>query len=116
MPARHCIAVGCTADIRTSISNVRFFQLPKVDSELRKWLRLVRREGFNVDTKYDTQHQGHVIKAIHRRQTNTRKPLSTLFDYNNYKTTTTPRETNNSNRRNRKPQEQQCSVITKYTV
>jgi hypothetical protein len=99
MPERHCIAVGCTADSRTSTSNVEFFQLSKVESELKKRLHLVRREGLNIDIKYDTSSA--------QSNSTPENPYPTLFDYNNYKTTATPRKTKNSNRRNSEPQEQQ---------
>jgi hypothetical protein len=83
MPARHCIAVGCTADSRTSASNVGFFQLPKVESELRKLLRLVGREGLNIDTKYDTQHYVICSKQFIDCKPTPENPYPTLFDYNN---------------------------------
>ena len=52
MPVRHCIAVGCTSDSRKN-KDIRFFQLPKVESALKKWLDLERREGLNVDPRED---------------------------------------------------------------
>jgi hypothetical protein len=107
MPARHCIAVGCTADSRTSTGDIGFFQLPKVESELRKWLRLVRREDLNINIKSDTRH--HVICSKHfiDGKPTPDNPYPTLFEYNNYKITATPRKTKNSNRRSSQPQEQQ---------
>ena len=55
MPVRHCIAVGCTSDNRNKDIPV-FFIFPKVESALKKWLDLVRREGLNVDPREDNRH------------------------------------------------------------
>ena len=33
-----------------------FFQLPKVESALKKWLDLVRQEGLNVDPREGNRH------------------------------------------------------------
>jgi hypothetical protein len=60
---------------------------------LRKWLRLVRREGLNIDTKYDTRHYVICSKQFIDGKPTPGNPYPTLFDYNNYKTTATPRKT-----------------------
>ncbi|XP_061168609.1 uncharacterized protein LOC133177716 [Saccostrea echinata] len=95
MPVRHCIAVGCTADSRTS-TDLSFHQLPKVESELRKWLSLIRREGLRVDRTSDIRH--YVVCSKHFVDTlpTPQNPYPTLFAYNNYKKST-PRKTKNSN-------------------
>ncbi|XP_048755127.2 uncharacterized protein LOC125666055 [Ostrea edulis] len=95
MPARHCIAVGCTADSRTSSNDVSFYQLPKVESELKKWLRLVRREGLSVDSKADNRHYVVCSKHFIDGKPTLNNPYPTMFAYNNYKMAT-PRKTKNS--------------------
>ncbi|XP_052681795.1 uncharacterized protein LOC128162588 [Crassostrea angulata] len=95
MPARHCIAVGCTADSRSS-SNLLFHQLPKVESELKKWLSLIRREGLKIDSSCDNRHYVVCSKHFVDSFPTPQNPYPTLFTYNQYKKST-PRKTKNSN-------------------
>lgn len=95
MPARHCIAVGCTADSRSS-SNILFHQLPKVESELKKWLSLIRREGLKIDSSCDNRHYVVCSKHFVDSFPTLQNPYPTLFTYNQYKKST-PRKTKNSN-------------------
>jgi hypothetical protein len=55
-------------------------------------LHLVRRKGLNIDTKYDTQHYVTCSKQFIDGKSTPENPYPTLFDYNNYKTTATPRK------------------------
>lgn len=94
MPVRHCIAVGCTSDSRKD-KDVRFYQLPKVECTLKRWLNLIRREGINVDPKVDNRHNVVCSKHFVDGCPTFENPLPTLFVYNNFKQST-PRKTKNS--------------------
>ncbi|XP_056001863.1 semaphorin-5A-like [Ostrea edulis] len=71
MPARHCIAVGCTTDSRTSSNDVSFYQLLKVESELKKWLRLVKCGELEVENK-ELRKENEILKS---REVDFRKEL-----------------------------------------
>ena len=94
MPARHCIAVDCTSDSRKN-SDIVFYQLPKVDSIQKKWLKLVRREGLKINPTSDLRSLAVCSKHFVDGGPTFENPLPTLFSYNNYKQST-PRKTKNS--------------------
>ncbi|XP_062621134.1 uncharacterized protein LOC134282753 [Saccostrea cucullata] len=94
MPVRHCIAVECTSDSRKD-KDVIFYDLPKVESSLKNWLNLVRREGLSVDPTLDNRHNVVCSKHFVDGRPTFENPLPTLFAYNNYKQKT-PRKTKNS--------------------
>lgn len=94
MPVRHCIAVGCTSDSRKD-KDERFYQLPKVECTLKRWLNLIRREGLNVDPNVDNWHNVVCSKHFVDGCPTFENPLPTLFVYNNFKQST-PRKTKNS--------------------
>lgn len=81
MLMRHCIAVGCTSDSRKD-KDVRFFQLPKVEWILKRWLNLIRREELNIDPTVDNQHNvvcsNHFVDGC----PTFKNPLPTLFVFN----------------------------------
>lgn len=81
MLMRHCIAVGCTSDSRKD-KDVRFFQLPKVEWILKRWLNLIRREDLNVDSTVDNRHNVACLNHFVDGCPTFKNPLPTLFVFN----------------------------------
>ena len=55
MQIRKCIAFGCMSDNKKD-KDIHFFQLPKVESSLKRGQDLVGREGLTVDPREDNWH------------------------------------------------------------
>ena len=101
MPNLHCAAVGCTADSRKLkllgkypwMDGVTFTKFPTSLSQRRIWYNLLRRGGPNDRMTVENIGKWQRVCSQHfvDGRPTPQHPHPTLFDYNNFKVSKTPR-------------------------
>ena len=101
MPNLHCVAVGCTSDSRKFrlldkypwMNGVTFHKLPGSVAERRIWYSLLRRGGEHDQLSFEKLNRYHRVCSRHfvDGRPSQDNPHPTLFEYNSFKVTKSPR-------------------------
>ena len=86
MPVRNCIAVGCTSDRRKN-KDIRFvIQFPKVESALKKWLDLLRRDGVKCRPDLEALPPSHfktILSPVRCKNKNWQYSFFFMYEFQN---------------------------------